>query len=334
MSIFIIAEIAQGYEGDPAQAKLLLAAAAAGGADAAKLQLVYADELATPDYEHYALFSKLEMADPVWKELGEFAKNKGIGFFLDVFGDRSLALAADIEADGIKVHSTDMGNPGLLAAIGRSAIGEVLLSVGGCSLDEIDDALSLVGKKNVTLLLGFQGYPTPADANQVRRLALLASRYGGRQNLRLGFADHADPESDLCGMLPALALGAGAVVFEKHLTLAKSMKLEDHESALNPDEFAEFSAALRECAQSLGSVSETEEFLGMRQSERLYREKTRKHVVARTRLSVGTLVSASDIALKRTSAKDAIQDARMVIGKRLCRSVERNAPLTPADFSK
>ena len=33
-----------------------------------------------------------------------------------------------------------------------------------------------------------------------------------------------------------MAIGFGAVILEKHLTLAKSMKMEDHESALNPDE--------------------------------------------------------------------------------------------------
>jgi hypothetical protein len=46
MKVQIIAELAQGFEGRPEQARLLLRAAAAAGADAAKYQLVYADELA------------------------------------------------------------------------------------------------------------------------------------------------------------------------------------------------------------------------------------------------------------------------------------------------
>ena len=49
MQIEIIAELAQGFEGRPEQARLLIKAAASAGADAAKYQLVYADELATPD---------------------------------------------------------------------------------------------------------------------------------------------------------------------------------------------------------------------------------------------------------------------------------------------
>ena len=44
-SLLIIAEAAQGYEGDPGLARALVRAAAGAGADALKLQLVYAEEL-------------------------------------------------------------------------------------------------------------------------------------------------------------------------------------------------------------------------------------------------------------------------------------------------
>ena len=70
----IIAELAQGFEGDLTKAKLLVNAAASSGADIVKLQLVYADELATPDYLHYKLFKSLEMPDNSWKELLDYSK--------------------------------------------------------------------------------------------------------------------------------------------------------------------------------------------------------------------------------------------------------------------
>jgi len=47
MTIEIIAEIAQGYEGNSTLALMLAKAAVRSGADAVKFQLVYADELAT-----------------------------------------------------------------------------------------------------------------------------------------------------------------------------------------------------------------------------------------------------------------------------------------------
>ncbi len=57
-----------------------------------------------------------------------------------------------------------------------------------------------------------------------------------------------------------MAMGAGATVLEKHLTLGKIMKLEDHESALNPDEFLEFTQTIRACSQALGAAIDCEDF--------------------------------------------------------------------------
>ena len=70
----IIAELAQGFEGSPEQARLLLRAASSAGASAAKFQMVFADELATSDYKYYQLFQSLEMSDDVWKGLADYAK--------------------------------------------------------------------------------------------------------------------------------------------------------------------------------------------------------------------------------------------------------------------
>src|SRR5437660_12454431 len=93
MRIEIIAELAQGFEGRPEQARLLVRASAAAGADAAKFQLVYADELATPDYQYYDLFRSLEMPDAVWEALAKYAQALNIALYVAVFGERSIALA-------------------------------------------------------------------------------------------------------------------------------------------------------------------------------------------------------------------------------------------------
>jgi N,N'-diacetyllegionaminate synthase len=334
MTPFIIAELAQGFEGSPLQASLLVKAAARAGADAAKLQLVYADELATSDYEHYALFRKLEMPDEVWRTLCELAHEEGIRFYLDVFGSRSLALAQEIGADGVKVHSTDMGNPGLLRAIGASGIADILLSVGGCSAREIDEALDYIGDKRAVLLLGFQGYPTPPHANQVSRLEYLRSRYASRCNVRLGFGDHADPETDLAFTAPAAALAYGASVIEKHLTLAPVLKLEDFESALSPEGFARFAKALRECAAALGQADSQDDFFGMHPAEKTYREKTRKHVVAARDIAAGATVQPDDVVLKRSTHANPITDTRLAIGLRARRGIAAGTALTAADLER
>ena len=84
----IIAEIAQGFEGNFTQSKLLISAAAKSGADAVKFQLVYADELATADYQYYSLFKNLEMSEMQWKDLSDYAISLGSKLIVDVFGEK------------------------------------------------------------------------------------------------------------------------------------------------------------------------------------------------------------------------------------------------------
>ena len=107
----IIAEAAQGFEGSPALARLLVRAATAGGADAIKFQLVYADELATPAYAYYALFRQLEMASTDWAAVVKDAVDSGLRVAFDVFGPRSLDLALELGAAAVKIHASDFSTP-------------------------------------------------------------------------------------------------------------------------------------------------------------------------------------------------------------------------------
>lgn len=332
-NVEIIAELAQGFEGRPEQARLLMKAAASAGADAAKYQVVYADELATPDYKYYELFTSLEMCDETWESLAAYATELGIQLHLDIFGTRSLQLAERVGAAAIKLHATDLANLGLLRDVADSSADRVLLGAGGAYAGEIESALTILAAKPVVVLLGFQGYPTPDAANQIARVARLADRLPRvHSNAHIGFADHAAPEVPLRYALAAAAIGAGATVVEKHLTLGRGMKLEDHESALNPDEFSEFVQVIRGCALSIGTATDADDF-GMSDEEGRYRSMIRRHVVASRSLPVGTTLAPADLALKRTSATQAVMDPRETYKKTLTRDVKKNAPILPANIA-
>ena len=332
MTVEIIAEIAQGFEGRPEQARLLMKAAAAAGADAAKYQLVYADELATPDYKHYPLFKSLEMADDVWEGVAAYAAELRIRLQLDIFGPRSLRLAERIGASAVKLHGTDIANHALLGEVAQSTAPRVLLGAGGSHADELHQALSLLGDKPVVVLLGFQGYPTPDETNHIGRVRLLVERFRRvHPNVSVGFADHASPESALRYALASTAIGAGATVLEKHLTLGRCMKLEDHESALSPDEFAEFAQVARVCADSLGPAAEANDF-AMSDAEKAYRAMIRRHVVTSRPLRKGLTIAPSDLSLKRTSAERPITALGDVYGKALRRDLGPGAPVLSSDL--
>lgn len=332
MGIKIIAELAQGFEGNPQQATLLLKAAAKAGADSAKFQLIYADELATPDYKYYDLFKSLEMSDEVWQSLAYAAEEQKIELQLDIFGLRSLKLAEKIGVKTIKLHGTDIANIGLLNEVAESTVNKVLLGAGGALLGELQNALGILQHKEVIILLGFQGYPTPNDSNQIERVRVLKQNLCSEtNNVKIGFADHSEPGSSLSIALPAMAIGAGAQYIEKHLTLGKIMMMEDHEAALNPDEFYEFSKTLRECSNALG-LSQLNESFDMSEPEIGYRKMIRRHVVSFRDIPAGSILNPSDVVLKRTSSEEILTDMNDVYNKKLKKNISGNSAITKNDF--
>jgi sialic acid synthase SpsE len=320
----IIAEAAQGYEGDPTIALLLARAAARAGADAVKYQLVYADELATPDYAHYGLFRRLEMSSDAWKRVSDQAHDDGLKLYFDIFGDRSLREAEGYRADGVKVHTTDFFNESLVRAA-LDAMPRVLIAFGGITLDELSSFLDLhgIGKASPTCLMyGFQADPTPVSSNNLRRLRTLRARF---PEVAFGFMGHPEASDDGANMLEVAALTLGVECIEKHLTLDRVVELEDHVSALTPAEFREFSQRLRNVESALGSDDATPTA-----EETLYRKKAVKVVVASRSLTAEQVLGRDDIALKRTADQDTdvgFVRAEDVIGRTISVSIGENQPL-------
>jgi sialic acid synthase SpsE len=329
--IQIIAEIAQGFEGNFDQSKLLIRAAAKAGADAVKFQLVYADELSTEGYQYYSLFQSLEMSDNQWQELFDYANFLGSTLIVDVFGAKSLATAEKIGIKTIKVHGTDVTNLGLLESISKSYIPKIILGVGGAYWTEIKTALQLLKDKEVVLLCGFQGYPTASADNQINRMQIIHQKaIGIHSNFQMGFADH-PVEDQFQHTISITALGAGARVLEKHLTLGKVMELEDFESALNPDEFQIFVKQIKMAYDAIGVSLDQDDF-GMSIAEKTYRNNVRRDVVAVINLEKGTVLNPQDLALKRTGKENVFKDLNIVIGNKLKHAVKKNQPIFKDDI--
>lgn len=325
--IQIIAEIAQGFEGNSMYSNLFVKAAASAGADAVKFQLVYADELATPDYKYYDLFKSLEMPDEVWQNIANLAIENNIALHFDIFGEKSAQLAEKIGVEAVKIHGTDIANKRLLNIVAKSSVQKVILGAGGALKNEILIALDILKNKDVILLFGFQSYPTANSDNHINRIKIAIDIFSKmHSSLKIGFADHVNPETNIHLGLGAMAIGFGAEILEKHLTLGKTMKMEDYESALNPDEFFEYVNFIHECASAIGVVTHENDF-GMSESELGYRNMIRRHVVTINSVSQGDIFNSDNLALKRTSSTQALSDISDIEGKIANKTISSNRPI-------
>jgi N,N'-diacetyllegionaminate synthase len=261
------------------------------------------------------------MSDEVWKNISDLASENNIALHLDIFGEKSLQLAEKIGVEAVKIHGTDIANKRLLNLVSNTKIKQVILGAGGALKSEISIALNLLKEKHIILLFGFQSYPTANSDNQINRIKCASEVFSKQHSsIEFGFADHAIPETNIHLGLGALALGFGASVLEKHLTLAKSMKMEDHESALNPDEFSEYVNFIHECTSAIGVNTQNDDF-GMSESELGYRKMIRRHVVTINAISKGEIISCDNLVLKRTSSTKALTEFKEIEGKAASKNI-------------
>ncbi len=325
-AIEIIAEIANAHQGDPALAIALGEAALEAGADAIKFQVYTADELlvrAHPRYEH---FRRQSFSAEIWARLfGHFAARRA-RVYADIFGFDALAACRGAAVAGYKIHSSDLANTPLLAA--AAADGRpMLLSVGGSTLREIETALAVATGAGVpvTLLHGFQSYPTNVEDSALDRLRFLQAQFGARA--RIGYADHVAGGDSFATTLPAMAVALGVAVIEKHVTFDRAAKGVDWYSSIEPEEFRIFVADIRRAGAALGGSP-----LAFAPSEREYRRTVKKHWVTRRALAAGHALAADDLVMKRVAGHAAEPvELDKLVGRPLLRAVGEETPLTRAD---
>ncbi len=337
--VYIIAECAQGYlqkekEDSIGLAKWLVKTCSAAGANGIKFQLIYADEIATLDYKYYNLFKDLEIGREGWKKICEIANSLSIDIIFDIFGEKSLLEATNLGVSKIKIHPTDFTNKDFIYEISKQKqIKTIYAGIGGSTLEEIQIFLDSISEKEIVLIHGYQGYPTPLEENCLGRLNILKNLINQNNNkILLGFADHADPMSEESTHLATVALGLGAKYIEKHITLSKCNLLEDHESAISPDEFKNFVDIIRRMEKSMFFEKDKQGAYTLPKGELKYRDMVRRHIVSKKDLKQGDVINFADICLKRSSIETPIYNINEVIGKKLKISKKRNTPIGTNDI--
>ena len=244
--INIIAEIGTSHEGSLEKACRMVDAACDSGADTIKFQWVYADEILHPKTGFVALptgkiplydrFKQLECPPSFYKEMIDYVHSKGCKFCCSPFGLRSLRELLELKPDYVKVASPELNHFPMLKALSeyRERYGAekvpVILSSGVSKLEDIKNAIDIVGTNNVSLLHCITSYPAPEDQYNLKVIASLSKQFG----IECGVSDHSlDPV-----LVPCLSVAAGGTVIEKHITLSRQTMGLDDPVALEPEQFA------------------------------------------------------------------------------------------------
>ena len=165
----------------------------------------------------------------------------------------------------------------------------MIISCGMSDLSEVHLALNSIGTAQgypTILLLCTSQYPTPPEDVNLLKLKTLADTF---PDLVLGFSDHTKGS-----LASSLAVGFGAVFFEKHFTLDNNLAGPDHWFSENPENLKVWVKSIHQSYRMMGSrlVEPTAKELEMRKI-------SRRSIVILKDIKQGDKLTKDNIGLRR-----------------------------------
>jgi N,N'-diacetyllegionaminate synthase len=311
--VLIIAEIASSHEGNFSDLIKLIDFASKTGADAVKFQVLNAEAHMTSQHQIWGLVKQLEFSKEQWIEAALYTrKNTKMLMLTDVYDIRSIETVFHMKPDMIKIHSADLNNFELVAAVAKLGI-PTMIGVGASTLDEITNSIKVFKNINtdgfLSLMHGYQGFPTSLEDMNIRQLCMIRDIY----NLPVGFLDHTEGDTDASLYIPLVAASLGAFAIEKHICLDRALKGIDHESSLSLRYFKKLVNQVRNVEIALGSQNPTE----LSEGEIRYRKFMKKGLVAAVNIKEGEVLSEKNIAMKRSEGALQQDELRFILGKKV-----------------
>lgn len=319
-SVLIIAEVGVNHNGDIDLAKELIRISASVGADVVKFQTYVGESLTTEsapkaDYQKLAdqsgesqleMLQKLQLDYDDHLKLKIHAEDHGIEFLSSAFDIKSLRFLESLSLRRIKIPSGEITNLPFLKEV-ASINKPTILSTGMSTFDEVKQALKILTENGldsnlITVLQCNTEYPTPPEDVNLLAMQMMQKEL----KLNIGLSDHTQ------GIEVSLAaVGLGAKVIEKHITINKDFQGPDHAASLEPDQFKKMVQSIRLIEKALGSSTKK-----VSNSEKKNRPIARKSIVALNKISKGEYFSESNLTTKRPGSGISPMKWDSVIGKK------------------
>jgi N-acetylneuraminate synthase len=233
---YVIAEIGINHNGDLDIAKNLIDAAAAAGCDAVKFQkrtveVVYtAEELARPRENPFGptngdLKRGLEFDAEVYRIIDDYCRGKNLDWFASCWDEASVDFIDRFDPPAYKIASASLTDDDLLVHT-RSKNKPIILSTGMSTIEQIEHAVAVLGRKDLVVLHSCSTYPAHYDELNLRVIPILREKFG----VPVGYSGH---ETGIPSSVATIALGA--CMIERHVTLDRSMWGSDQAASLEPN---------------------------------------------------------------------------------------------------
>ena len=251
--------------------------------------------------EHRAF---LELNDEQHFEVYQYAKSKGLEVVETLCAKGCLSMLRLFIPDRLKVASRDLTNLPLLEAMAETKI-PMIFSTGMTGQKELDDALEVVTKyhENISILHCLSQYPSEYQNINLLTISFLKEHY---PQYTIGYSDHS-----IGILMPAVAVGMGAEIIEKHITLDRNMKGTDHRGSLEPNGIWRMVRDIRNTEYAIGEY-------GMFVNDKVQatRVKLERSVATLRPIAAGEIISEKDLHMLSPGNGLKWADREQIVGKK------------------
>jgi sialic acid synthase len=259
--------------------------------------------------EHRAF---LELNDEQHFEVYQYAKSKGLEVVETLCAKGCLSMLRLFTPDRLKVASRDLTNLPLLEAMAETKI-PMIFSTGMTGQKELDDALGVVTKyhENISILHCLSQYPSEYQNINLLTIPFLKEYYS---QYTIGYSDHS-----IGILMPAVAVGMGAEIIEKHITLDRNMKGTDHRGSLEPNGIWRMVRDIRNTEYAIGEY-------GMFVNDKVQatRVKLERSVATLRPIATGETITEKDLHMLSPGDGFKWADRNLIIGKKAVVDIPAN----------
>lgn len=252
--IYFVAEIGINHNGDIETAKQMIDIAVRNGVDAVKFQKRTPELCVPPEqrgqmrdtpwgyisYLDYRL--KTEFGQEEYQEIDRYCKEKGIVWFSSVWDIPSVEFLQQFNPVCYKIPSASLTDHELLKKV-KSLGAPVILSTGMSTMEQIQQAVEVVGTERLLITHTTSTYPCEPEELNLRAIQTLRDKFP----VPIGYSGHE------VGLIPSvIAAALGACLIERHITLDRAMWGTDQAASVEPGGIERLVKYLRVTEQALG----------------------------------------------------------------------------------
>ncbi len=251
---YIVAEIGINHNGDLQIAKDLIQAAKHAGVDAVKFQKRTPELCVPPEqrnqmretpwgYIPYLEYRyKVEFDEKDYDEIDRCARELGMDWFASVWDEPSVDFLERYNPIAYKVPSASLTDSGLLTHL-RKTGRPLILSTGMSTTEQIKSAVKLIGEENLVITHATSSYPCDPNELNLRMIQTLRDTF----SCPIGYSGH-----EVGLVTSAVAVGLGACMVERHITLDRALWGSDQAASVEPGGFERLVKYIRVTEMAVG----------------------------------------------------------------------------------